>query len=358
MSRCKRGFTLIELLVVIAIIAVLIALLLPAVQMAREAARRTQCRNNLKQIGLALHNYHATYNLFPPLYGWNVGRHFEHEGGPSTKVLLLPYLEESALYNACNFDSHPQHAYSFRDWTFGQNQKSNRTVITRQLELLICPSDTNPGQMNWDAQAGKTNYAINMGLPRRYTGWYSNGPAYVLTKWDWGPDVTNTARGLKDVVDGTAQTALYGEYIKGPGNGEFLGTQDPRARMYTWVDPGPTNLEQGPETASRNCEAFGQNNNPGDGDSGRTFQKGGSWTWGFEFMSDSYHHVSTPNKKSCWTDGDWEHNGMLTASSYHPGGANILFCDGTVRFIPDSIDSRIYRAMGTREGQEKVDKGN
>ena len=237
-------------------------------------------------------------------------------------------------------------------WTESPARKINNTVINAKLDVLLCPSDTNPGNMSWDSQNnGKTNYAINMGLPRRYTGWYSNGPAYVLTKWDWGADVTNRARGLKDVTDGTANTALYSEYLKAPATGWSQDPVNPRANIYTWVEPGPADINLGPPVASANCEAQ-------QADSGRTFQKGTSWTWGFQFTSDSYHHVSTPNKKSCFTDGDWEHNGMHTASSEHPGGVNMLFCDGSVRFINNSIDDRTYRALGTRAGGEPIDQTN
>jgi len=372
MVQRRSAFTLIELLVVIAIIAVLIALLLPAVQMAREAARRTQCRNNLKQIGLAIHNYESTHGVFMPLFGWNMGGGADlvgnwtswdtHEGGPSTKVFLLPYMDYATLYNNCNFSfsqSPPgtawdrRHAFSGGDWTAAVAQKTNLTVIRTKLEVLYCPSDSNPGTLGWGFQNdGKTNYAVNMGVPRYYTGWHTNGPAYVHGHGGPNQDigVNNPVRGLRDVSDGTAQTAVYSEYIKSTTSGDFDPSR-PKQNLYTWVDVGqtPQNLQQGVALISQICEAQ-------MGDSGRTFERGSSWTWGFLYTSDSYQHVSTPNKKSCFVGGDWAHDGFLTASSAHPGGVNILFGDGTVRFISDNIDASMYRALGTRASGELVDK--
>ncbi|MBI3464725.1 MAG: DUF1559 domain-containing protein [Planctomycetes bacterium] len=371
----KSGFTLIELLVVIAIIAVLIALLLPAVQMAREAARRTQCKNNLKQIGLAIHNYHATFNVFMPLYGWNVGGHVDsagnwddwdvHEGGPSTKIFLLPYLEQKQLYDSCNFSFsngpgafERDHAFSAGDWTASRGQKTNWTVITSQLEVLLCPSDPNPGFHDWGfGMEGKTNYAVNMGVPRYYTGWQTNGPAYVYghgapNSTDTG--VMNPVRGLRQVIDGTAYTAIYSEYVKSStGPYPAFDPNKPKQNIYTWVDvtSTPANLDSGVDQLSALCEAQ-------QADSGRSFERGVAWTWGFMYTSDSYHHVSTPNMKSCFVGGDWSHDGFLTANSFHPGGVNMLFADGTVRSVSDAIDAKIYRSLGTRDQGERVDKNS
>jgi prepilin-type N-terminal cleavage/methylation domain-containing protein/prepilin-type processing-associated H-X9-DG protein len=360
----RSGFTLIELLVVIAIIAVLIALLLPAVQMAREAARRSQCRNNLKQIGLAVHNYHATYNAFPPLFGWNLsgdGGGMENEGGPSTKVYLLPYLEYDQLYNACNFSfstssgasNNRIHAFSGGDWTAGRGQKTNWTVITSKLEVLLCPSDPNSALAGWGFDMdGKTNYAINMGVPRYYTGWHPNGPAYVYGNIGPSTDVgqNNPVRGLMHVKDGTAFTALYSEYIKASNSGNFDPAK-PKQNIYNWVDVGqtPADLENGVRRISDICELQMS-------DSGRSWERGCSWAWGFLYTSDSYMHVSTPNRKSCFVGGDWSHDGFLTASSGHPGGVNMVFCDGSVRYVGDNIDHRIYVGIGTREAGEQIDK--
>jgi prepilin-type processing-associated H-X9-DG protein len=191
-----------------------------------------------------------------------------------------------------------------------------------------------------------------MGLPRYYTGWQTNGPAYLYGHWGNVNDsgVINPERSLNQIKDGTAHTALYSEYIKASASGDF-NPQRPKQNLYTWIsNNGPQDLITGPQVASDACEA-------NFGDSGRTFQRGCSWAWGFWTTSDSYHHVSTPNKKSCWFNaGDWEHNGFVTASSDHPGGVNMLFCDGTVRNISDNIDANIYRAIGTRDSGEKIDK--
>jgi prepilin-type processing-associated H-X9-DG protein len=189
-----------------------------------------------------------------------------------------------------------------------------------------------------------------MGVPRLYTGWQTNGPAYVhghgAPNQDFG--VNNPMRGLKEVVDGTAFTALYSEYVKAQTDGGF-NPNKPKANIYTWTSWGSDLSLNGLEEVSRGCEE-------NMGDSGRTFERGMAWAWGFMYASDSYHHVSTPNKKSCFIGGDWSHDGFLTASSDHPGGVNMLFCDGTVRNISDNIDGKIFRALGTRDSKETIDK--
>src|SRR4051812_38763950 len=194
-----RGFTLIELLVVIAIIAVLIALLLPAVQAAREAARRSQCTNNLKQLGLALHNYHSTHNAFPGGYGarTTTDRALRGTWGSwSPQSLLLGYMEQTALYNACNF------MIITRD--NGAGAPANWTVIAARLDTFLCPSSTPP---NTQGDAFPTSSGYPAGLGRRPGNNYfaSVGPTLNWTSTNFngifGTDCP--AIGVRDVTDGT-----------------------------------------------------------------------------------------------------------------------------------------------------------
>ena len=373
MRHRRRGFTLIELLVVIAIIAVLIALLLPAVQMAREAARRTQCRNNLKQIGLALHNYHDTYNLFPPNESWfadttwqsNQGLPDTSMGGPgglpgsgwfSTKVFLLPYLDQNPMYNAINLKQPEHHAYA---WDRNRNN-ANYTVALSPIEVFLCPSDQckPPG---WLAGSG-TNYTMSNGvtdpLPaqNQWDGATPNNGILYSPMVRWTPQAT-VSLGIRDVIDGTANTAAYSEWVKGdergPNTNQWpnIGSVEPKSLMYGWIgNAGGNSLFERAKLTADACE-YGVPNNLD-----RWWEKGCSWSWGFLSTSDGYSHNNTPNKRSCWIGADWvPGQNMWTASSMHAGGGvNVLMCDGQVRWVSDNVDYTVWMSIGTRNGQERI----
>ena len=238
MIRGRRGFTLIELLVVIAIIAVLIALLLPAVQAAREAARRSQCVNNLKQIGLAMHNYISSNSLLPMVECDNTN----NSGGPvmpyqnySQHVRLLPYMEQVAAYNAWNtsFGSRWSDHYGGGDPNPPDNASGGSysivqfTVLCMQVSSFLCPSDPYPGTSGTfffagtQKLVGSFNYPSNFGLNRHINGgnvnsWSPNGPNYDASNWD-GAMKRNI--GLQNFLDGTSNTAIFSEWVKGPAAG-------------------------------------------------------------------------------------------------------------------------------------------
>jgi len=349
----RRGFTLIELLVVIAIIAVLIALLLPAVQMAREAARRAQCQNNLKQIGLALHNYHSVHGYFPPDYLQASGRRWNANHSRwsqlwSMKVFLLPYLDRSDIYNAANLDL-PSYGIPG-----GWNGDPNATLRRARVEVFLCPSDPHFDHSN--PAATSQNYAGNWGTMRFYNNWRSNGICYS-PGWDWS---INKPIGLRDIVDGTTFTAAFSEWIRGGMHGrrEFA-EKDPLS--WTWYAGNQPGLQwrlaallrqagntraqrEGDKAWERLCE---ESTIP------QWNFKGETWWFANSGRGSSIGFAIRPNRKTC-NAGHASPNIVHAPSSLHAGGVNVLFADGRVRFISEDIDQNVWFAIGTRDGREPV----
>jgi len=373
MKTNRPGFTLIELLVVIAIIAVLISLLLPAVQSAREAARRAQCTNNLKQLGLAVHNYHSATNAVPPAgeRGWGddiPGRQVGSDSSTtivaptnrySMKVHLLPYIEQQQVFNALNMNHYPG-PVNPNDGTYNYDDQTgfkliggfiNQTAYSTKINTFLCPSDPNPGNVNSAIPA--TNYANNYGGHRYYSqqNWVPNGPAYFP---GWDTYVRETLS-FADVSDGLNSTAMFSEWVKGPGNldTDGLGT------VYGDVDCGQKNAQQFPGAGqldfnlSQVCR--NQANNRVFGNKGEYWYLQDPGRGGF------YCHTMPPNTKACrcWGgrytipyDGDTET--LIGASSSHPGGVNVLFMDGSVRFVKNSVNYQVWIALASTGQGETV----
>jgi len=294
----RKGFTLIELLVVIAIISILVSLLLPAVQQAREAARRTTCKNNLKQIGLALNNYHDAHSILPP--GYVTGAPYPAtSNGWGWSALILPQLDQAPIYNAVNFALPVEHA-------------SNSAAVRVSLAVYQCPTDQTPGGSfaitdslgNAMMQAGVSSYAGTVGNDASDAdGLTGNGCFY-----------RNSNTRFSNIIDGTSTTVLVGERAWGFVNGSWVGAPN-----------------------------------------GGLVRSGAYNPWIFATANSPVFVLAHNNWINIFTDSD---GGLDDFSSLHFGGAHLLFADGSVRFIPsinqDGPLRRAFWGMGTRAGGEVI----
>ena len=352
-SRNSGGFTLIELLVVIAIIAVLIALLLPAVQAAREAARRAQCVNNLKQIGIAMHNYHSSVNSLP----WGDGPWWIEW---SAHTLLLPYMEQSPIYNAINFsDTQP-----FGLTPMPVNNPANSTATYSVISGFNCPSDTD----RLTDPNGHNNYMDNGGsAPNCAYGGIANAPSwngpssgpfiYSSNGVDTGPPgFGGSSINIASITDGTSNTAAFSERVKAIGN-NFTGTSapfDPLKPTASLSIPAPvsTTVESTPQAYYKICSVTPPvplNGNQDAANFNDDNISGAMWVSGQPACT-RYLHIMPPNTWSCRSGLQIGH----VANSRHAGGVNVMFCDGSVKFIKSSINVTTWWALGSRAGGEVV----
>ena len=334
-SMRRLGFTLIELLVVIAIIGVLVALLLPAVQQAREAARRSQCRNNLKQIGLAMHNYHDAHGCFPISVGWNAVTG-ERQGAFSDKVFMLPYLDQGAAYNKVNFNDFP--------WdSGGWFTTTNITSMSMRLPVFLCPSEPNMTK----GGAANFNYAINNGVQPFTQAGLGPGHNGFASAFGWPGNGTNPDAGpvrAGSVPDGLSMTAAYAEITIDPGN-----NYNKKWTMHDWTSSATT-----PAANRQLCNSYDISKAIFNTDGGRAGMKGCSWGWGFGGVAASYTHTMNPNDKACHNGNveDWSGNNMVASQSAHVGGVHVCMGDGSVRFVSENINWPTWTAIGTRAGGE------
>jgi prepilin-type N-terminal cleavage/methylation domain-containing protein len=333
MSR-YRGFTLIELLVVIAIISVLAGLLLPAVQQAREAARRAQCKNNLKQMGLALHQYHDAHGKFPqgaynalPFCGGGQPNWAAHGNSPLT--MLLPYIEQAPLYQTLDF-------------TYGYPCNETNANKGGKIAVFLCPSDLMPS-----AAPAPINYCLSSG-PN--IGWTFD-PALAV-----GISHPFVSKAIRDILDGASNTILAAEIVKGSGttNGgqsnftigdDIRGVSPPSG--YPLIKPSIANLQA---FDSQCRSAFGYANYYGES---------GYYWYAPQPLQSSFNTVAPPNPRyaNCGAFAVWgatDGPGIFPSRSRHSGGAHHLLCDGSVKFIGDSADIVVYQNLGTIAGSEVI----
>jgi prepilin-type N-terminal cleavage/methylation domain-containing protein/prepilin-type processing-associated H-X9-DG protein len=318
----RRGFTLIELLVVIAIIAILIGLLLPAVQKVREAANRMSCQNNLKQIGIGLHNYHGAQGAFPP----GCSLRWDH-WGQSPQTMILPYLEQG-------------NTYLLFDITLGPyDTASNQRAIAQKPKIYLCPSDVQQGR---DTPFGFTSYHANSGTWRITAGGWDG---VFGTAIEYGGIPAQPAVRITEITDGTSNTALFAEVINGPYN-----ATDPHHPLRDCFDFG--NLSARDPVAARNALLAANWRTASIPWTGTWRYRGYPWGEG-NIWRGWYNHLLPPNS-TCWlVNGDfWQ---LVTpATSFHTGGVNVCMADGSVRFVSDRIDPLAWQAAGTRAGGEVI----
>jgi prepilin-type N-terminal cleavage/methylation domain-containing protein/prepilin-type processing-associated H-X9-DG protein len=303
-SQKKSGFTLIELLVVIAIIAILIALLLPAVQQAREAARRSQCKNNMKQLGLAMHNYHDVMGNFPIA---SMGSRAtlitdNNQSGNVWMRYIMPYIDQANMYN--KWDETRQYA-----------QGGNTALIRTVVPTLLCPSDS--ATKTWN-NTPNYNYAVNLGNTTVQSTNPFNGVSYKGGPFKWSnSSTTGYSYKIRDIVDGTSNTILLGEIRQGQNGQDLRGLiwYVPHVGFTSHYPPNtsvPDNLSSGFCVAANSAIGL-----PCQGTSS-----------------------SAPLN--------------FSARSMHTGGVHVTMCDGSVRFASENIDIGTWRALSTRYGNETI----
>jgi prepilin-type N-terminal cleavage/methylation domain-containing protein/prepilin-type processing-associated H-X9-DG protein len=363
-SRARQGFTLIELLVVIAIIAILIGLLLPAVQKVRESAARLKCQNNLKQMGLAAHNYESANGYLPPQHGTaNVGGMW-YSNDASPQALMLPYVEQANKYNQ----------FDFNYLTWNDTDLPTRTVFNpgpgglgvnlaariQDIPIYLCPSD--PSQTRRGAYQRNTSDLTYPEGRLNYFGCLGTTSQFSTTGAGAGifcPGVVTSGSQLKGttiaaILDGTSNTALFAEVMRTTDSWPHVSGA--RTNTVIILD---ASVSGGPDADGRlipSCAAGGQPWNSSISYPGLQFDRD---LWGTTF----YTHTLPPNwNRKTGNDATQQYNCgdtaiahfHVAASSYHPGGVNVGMADGSVRFVADGIDFQTWQWLGTRAGGEPL----
>jgi prepilin-type N-terminal cleavage/methylation domain-containing protein len=310
----RTAFTLIELLLVLAIIAVLIGLLLPAVQKVREAAARVKCANNLKQLGVALHNYHGANGCFPPGRGTPMPAIF------SVHSYLLPYLEQDNLGHRIDFSAPPA-TFSLGNG-FVYDGSVNFPAATTSVGFFLCPSDVVDRVLS--SPYGATSYAANAG-----SGAVSAGS---LASAD-GVFYQGSAVRFTDLFDGSSNTAAFSERLLGDGRDKPPADSHRQMRIIPGGDaPVPAAC-----TESAAGSWYGE--------------RGAKWIMG-NYGNTLYNHFYRPNAPD-WDCLNTQQQAAITAArSQHPGGVNVLACDGGVHFVTEAVQMDLWRGLATRAGGE------
>lgn len=327
----RKGVTIIELLTTIGILGLIVALLLPAVQSARDAARRVHCASNLRQVNLALQHYQQVHTLFPAIAGYPKSprqRSFE-VNQYSVFARILPYMDQANIYHNVNFSGGLQDPYLFDELA---GNRANSTVMSIQLNLLLCPAD----RVERASKTRGTNYRVNIGS-RRWVSPQADTLGGPLNAYgNASPAVVN---------DGFSNTVAFGEKLRGRGRSSRL---DPRTDMVLGFVLGD---EHSPDEALSYCAS--KHGSP----NGYLASAGLCWFVG-SLAHTSYNHLLEPNSRiaDCVILANPVY-GLLGARSNHLSGVYVGMLDGSVRFVNDSIQYSVWRAIGTRSGGELLMQG-
>ncbi len=310
----RRAFTLIELLVVIAIIGILVGMLMPAVQQVREAARRTDCANNMRQMAIACHNYESSFKRLPP----GTQSYNGANTNISTHAYLLPFIEQNSLYDLIDFRVSYNHA-------------NNLEARNTQVGTFLCPS--NVDQLP-SGLGGRNNYYCNAGVQLLHTGIPDEDPGgvnYGMPPSD-GIFFNDSRIRMADITDGTSHTALFSERVTGDGSN---GISTPKSDTFR-----PGTHPATPDDALADANAIDVSDLSMQGNS----NVGAPWLRSYHSTT-RYWHVNVPNGRSAMFPPN---RIMTTASSYHPGGVQMAAADGSVHFVAQTIDLITWRNMGCR----------
>lgn len=330
----RVGFTLVELLVVITIIGILIALLLPAVQAAREAARRSQCVNNLKQLGLAMHNYHDSFRTFPR-YAQRPGDPASgspHWWGYSAHVKILPYIEQAPLYQQLK-------TASLDFYRSGHDGNVSPLCYNNRLSAFICPS---AGPYANASQRGNNNYVLSAGSN---IGWGTGENGFFRR---------DAEVEIAEIRDGTSNTIMLGEQNSGDADNNVFRADVDMVRNQAWSYT--INSTRSGVIPQSEVDAYGDRCLTGS--SNHTSTMGEAWIRPVNIYT-VFNTLAPPNWKyptciACNTCSAGDNVGVFPARSRHPGGANFAIGDGSVRFISETIDLMTYHGLGSRDGGEAV----
>jgi prepilin-type N-terminal cleavage/methylation domain-containing protein len=380
-KQTRTGFTLVELLVVIAIIGVLVALLLPAVQAAREASRRTTCVSNVKQMALAAANHESAKSYFPvgrkrpdretfngtswkeaiptSAYGSVTPSASERFNNFSVHIWLLPYMEQASIYNMIDFK-----LGQFKKMTEGSKKSPHYNAYATAQGLFLCPSDPNTGVI-----ISENNYRSNFGGSTPFAGYFQDDASFDPTTLSTPENLPGGGNGAfsygrvglkaKDFTDGLSKTAFFSERTKGSGN-----TDGAPLTKYDVIGMGQGNGR------STNVESLYNSCATATTPSGPVFYGAGRWLPGDDYSNgwpfagydaSQYNHVAPPNwsgqdcgSNSYIADTPYEH-AIVAARSDHPGSVVVGFGDGHTSVVADSIELAVWRAIGTRNGDETID---
>ena len=322
--KTARGVTLIELLVIVAIIGLLVGLLLPAVQASRESARRLRCQSNLRQIGLALANYETALGVYPFGVGGKAPQGYKARW--SAQSQMLPYLEQGTLFSSMNFGLLP--------WGHDPDYSpQNQTTLSTKVDLFLCPSDTD--QIAEEFHLAHNNYRASAGtLPINLTVGSSRGDGRNDGVF-WYQSSTRPA----SVSDGMSTTAFFSE--------RCLGNSSRPDVLGDYYVAKPTAADCDRATTASPRYGFDE-----------IEWSGQRWADGNVYYT-RYHHILTPNRPSCnFGVDDFQSLCIVTATSRHPGGINVLMGDGAVRFVRDGLSPTVWRALGTIAGGGSLGSGD